>query len=57
MKKKKIISTQFRENLIGSQETFIKPVFFQDYFIYSYIYTSTISSRYNQIVVDTFIYT
>ena len=35
--------SQFRENSFGSQQTFIKPVFFHDYCVYSYIYISTLS--------------
>ena len=36
-----ISRTQFRENLFGSQETFIKPAFFWETYFYSYIYIST----------------
>ena len=34
--------TQVRENKFGSQETFIKPVFFGENCFYSYIYISTL---------------
>ena len=43
-----VLSSQFRENLLGSQKTFIKHVFFQDYCVYSYIYISTLSSNCTQ---------
>ena len=43
--------THFRENLFGSQETFIKPVFFWENCFYSYIYITTLLFYYIHMMI------